>query len=244
MFRQLVRAQHAALQRSPTLPIPRRLRSHSVTPSPTLQAAPIHTAPDQPPITTSSPDADPDPDPFATLVTTHPALHAFRQTHHPAPLILTRSALVPPPAHVPYNLTCTTLSGPDLIAPQPYVFTAEPAGAVLAFYRLGRRLAGHAGLVHGGVLAVLLDECMCRAGLMRLPGRVAVTARLEVEYLAPVRVGGEGVVVHAETVRVEGRKAWVRARVEDVGDGGVVVRAEGLFVQPRWAGEMVGVYEG
>lgn len=77
-----------------------------------------------------------------------------------------------------------------------------------------------------------------------MPGRVAVTARLEVDYLAPVRVGGEGVVVLAETVRVEGRKAWVRARVEDVGGRGMVVRAEGLFVQPRWAGEMVGVYEG
>lgn len=260
MFRHLSRvhlAPASGLLRGSILPDSARVSAFFSVPTSTSLVRPVHTAPEftsssvlpaQDPIPdlasatlptaapTSTPTADPD---FDTLVHTHPLLTTFRAAH--PSLILSRSALVPPAPDVPNNLTCATLSGPDLIFPRPYVFTAEAAGAVLAFYRLGKKLAGHSGIVHGGVTAALLDECMCRACFAVLPRRIAVTVRLNVEYKSPVRVGS-GVVVMAETVRVEGRKAWVRARVKDAVGGEVRVEAEGLFVEPRWAGEMVGIY--
>ncbi|KAL2132046.1 hypothetical protein VTI74DRAFT_4275 [Chaetomium olivicolor] len=195
-----------------------------------------------------NPEPDPEDAPFHSYITSHPKFHHFITSRPPnsPPLILSRSALVPQAAHAPFNLTCATLSGPDLIHPRPYVYTDDRAGSVIAFYRLGRRLAGHSGIVHGGVSAAILDECMCRACFPRLPAKIAVTVKLEVEYKSPMEVG-RVVVVHAETVRVEGRKAWVRARIEDAnaegeGEGRVYVEAEGLFVQPRWAGEMASIY--
>lgn len=213
------------------------------------QSMSAHTAPGRPADTgrptgratvSPSPDRGDDDETFHRFVSEHPKLLAFRQAH--PSIIPTRSALIPSKDHLAYNLTCTTLSGADLIQPQPYVFTADEAGSVIAFYRLGRRLAGHAGIVHGGVSAALLDECMCRACFPRLPAKIAVTAKLEVEYKAPVPVGST-VVIRAETVRVEGRKAYVSAWVEDAkGKGGLYVRAEGLFVEPRWAGEMASIF--
>lgn len=144
--------------------------------------------------------------------------------------------------HLADNLTLTTLTGPGLISPQPYVFTNDDAGTLVAFYHLGRRLAGHSGLVHGGLVAALLDECMGRACFPRLEGKIAVTAKLEISYLAPVKVDSV-ILVKAETVDVQGRKAWVQGTVEAMSPDKVegkttVAKATGLFIEPKWAAEM------
>ncbi|KIV94921.1 hypothetical protein PV10_02641 [Exophiala mesophila] len=140
------------------------------------------------------------------------------------------------------HLTLTTLTGPGLISPQPYVFTNDDAGTLWAFYHLGRRLAGHSGIVHGGLVAALLDECMGRACFPLLAGKIAVTAKLEVSYMAPVRVDSV-IVLKAETVDVQGRKAWVEGTVEHLSLGRLegkttMAKATGLFIEPKWASEM------
>lgn len=170
---------------------------------------------------------------FKQLVDNHPATLEFQKRQS---VILTRSALAPEQAHHQYNLTCSTLSGEDMIHPTPYVFTDVVAGSVLAFYHLGRKLAGHNGIIHGGVSATLLDECMYKACLPRprLLGKIAVTANLNVNYKSPIPVGTT-ILLRAETTKVEGRKAWVRATIEDVGNQQVFVMADALFVQPKWA---------
>lgn len=90
-----------------------------------------------------------------------------------------RSVLKVDKEHLPHNLTSTTLAGDDMLSSNPYVFIHNEGGCILAFYYLGCTLAGHAGIVHGGMSAVLLDECMGRACFPRLPGKVAVTTKLE-----------------------------------------------------------------
>lgn len=96
-------------------------------------------------------------------------------------------------------------------------------------------------MIHGGLLATLLDEGFARCCFPHLPGKVGVTASLGVQYKAPAMADGVFVLI-AETMKVEGRKAWVSGRIERLpldldGDGEeegtVVVEAEGLFVQPR-----------
>lgn len=139
--------------------------------------------------------------------------------------------------HIPDHLTQATLAQPDMIGTNPVVINDDEAGALLAFYRLGRRIAGHAGIVHGGVSATLLDECMGRASFARLAGRIGVTAKLELQYRSPVPAGSF-VVVRATTTKVEGRKAWVEGTLEDAIDGKVFVEATALFIEPKWAASM------
>lgn len=146
------------------------------------------------------------------------------------------------PEHVPDHLTVTTLAGPNLISPPcgPYVITNDEVGKVLTFYHLGRRLSGHNGIVHGGLVGVLLDECMGRACFPLFQAKIGVTVKLEICYQAPIPIDSM-VLVNAETTGVQGRKAWVKATVEDVTPGRpskILSRATAMFVEPRWASEM------
>lgn len=175
---------------------------------------------------------------FKSLVDNHPATLEFQKRQS---VILTRSALT----HHQYNLTSTTLSGEGMVDPTPYVFVDVAARSVLAFYHLGRKLAGHHGIVHGGLSATLLDECMYKACLPRpdLLGKIAVTANLNINYKAPIWVETT-ILLRAETTKVEGRKTWVRATIEDVGNGQVYVVADALFIQPKWASPAEGSSDG
>lgn len=165
------------------------------------------------------------------MVDNHPATLEFRKRQS---VIRTRSAFAPEQGQ--HNFTRTTLAGEDMIHPTPYVFTDVAAGSLLAFYHLGRKLAGHDGIVHGGVSATLLDECMYKACLSRpgVQGKIAVTANLNVNYQSPIPVGTT-VLLRAETTKAEGRKAWITATIEDMGSQQVFVMADALFIQPKWA---------
>lgn len=139
--------------------------------------------------------------------------------------------------HVPDHLTQATLAQPDMIGDNPVVVNDDEAGRLLAFYRLGQRIAGHVGIVHGGVSATLLDECMGRACFPLLAGRIGVTAKLELQYRSPIPANSF-VLVRATTTKVEGRKAFVEGVMEDATNGTVFVEATALFIEPKWAAEM------
>lgn len=53
---------------------------------------------------------------------------------------------------------------------------------------LGKRFCGWSNLVHGGVLATILDETMSWATLS-LTGKLMLTKGMQVKYIRPVRVG-------------------------------------------------------
>lgn len=151
--------------------------------------------------------------------------------------IESRAVLVIEDEHLADNFTCTTLLGPGMIAAAPFVFIDDTVGSTTAFYHVGRRLAGHAGLVHGGFIGVLLDECMGRACFGRMVGKIAVTAKLDLVFKAPMKVDSI-ICIHAETKDIQGRKAWVDATVEDSLDGRLLATASALFIEPKWASEM------
>jgi len=86
---------------------------------------------------------------------------------------------------------------------------------------------GHVGLLHGGIIATLLDETMSKS--VRARGFTAMTRHMEVDYLRPVpsvtplRI--EGRVTHSE-----GRKHWSEARILNA-HGTVLAQSKGLFVE-------------
>jgi acyl-coenzyme A thioesterase PaaI-like protein len=110
---------------------------------------------------------------------------------------------------------------------------------------IGQALCGHPGIVHGGLLATLLDEGLARACFPALPNKVGVTASLKIDYRVPCPANSY-LVLKAETTKVEGRKAWVKGWIElladDDGDGTKLVEAEALFIEPKGAANMARVY--
>jgi acyl-coenzyme A thioesterase PaaI-like protein len=90
---------------------------------------------------------------------------------------------------------------------------------------------GAPGLAHGGVLATALDETL--GSLNWLLRKVAVTGRLETDFVRPVPVG---TVLHlqARVTAVAGRKIYSTATGRIGGpDGPVAVRADGLFIEVK-----------
>ncbi|KAI1614770.1 thioesterase family protein [Exophiala viscosa] len=140
---------------------------------------------------------------------------------------------------LPNHLTASTLAGVSRISVPPQIFFDDANGSLIAAYHLGLELSGHVGLIHGGFLAVVLDECMGRACFARLPERIGVTVHMEIDYRKPVKADSM-ILVRAVTERVEGRKAWVKGTVMSLGDVAeeVLVEAHALFIQPKWASSM------
>lgn len=109
---------------------------------------------------------------------------------------------------------------------------------MVTFLYLGSDVSGHPGIVHGGLLATLLDEGLARCCFPALPNKVGVTANLNIDYRRPAPADAYA-VLKAETVKVEGRKAWVEGRIETLPEEGqepmVLVEAKALFIEPRQA---------
>jgi uncharacterized protein (TIGR00369 family) len=100
--------------------------------------------------------------------------------------------------------------------------------AVVAAVRVDPMFQGPPGRVHGGILAVLIDELM--GTVNRMIGQRAYTARLAIDYRAPAPIDAE-LTLHAWLADRQGRK--VIMRVDGRAGGDVFVEAEGLFVMPR-----------
>lgn len=102
------------------------------------------------------------------------------------------------------NLTAGALSGPGKLAIRPLVRAKNDESETWGFIHLGRGLCGHDGIVHGGLMATLLDESMGRVvstnatskisthhhllqAFLNLPNNIALTASLTLNYRAPTK---------------------------------------------------------
>lgn len=172
----------------------------------------------------------------ATIRTTVPEDEIRDVTHEVEGLVARlRAEQLPGPAGVHYNADGrhwnwgnAVVGVRNAIAP-PVTLHHEPDGRVHAEVTLGAPYEGPPGLVHGGVVALLLDQLMgeTASGFKRL----TLTGTLTMRYrrgtpLGPVRIEGR-------IDREEGRKVFVVATIAD--PEGVTVEAEGVFIIPSWA---------
>ncbi|KAJ6548208.1 HotDog domain-containing protein [Mycena vulgaris] len=162
-----------------------------------------------------------------------PMLNALRTRADAAEWYETRPHAAIPDAVRANKLTSGALRGPGKLALFPLARVRKDESAAVIFIHLGRGLCGHDGIVHGGLLATLLDEALGRNAIINLPEKVGVTATLSLKYKAPTRAD-QFVVIKTELVSLNGRKVVVSGRVEDL-QGTVLVEAEALFIQPRYA---------
>lgn len=142
-----------------------------------------------------------------------------------------------------HNLTAGTLSGPGKIVVPPYQWNQKDGKSFVSMFYVGDEMSGHPGIVHGGLLATMMDEGLARCCFPALPNKVAVTANLNVNYRQPTE-SGQYLVLRAKTTNVEGRKAYVEGHIETLPNGDeepqVLVEATALFIEPRAA--KVGIY--
>lgn len=94
-------------------------------------------------------------------------------------------------------------------------------------FRLGADYQGGGGFIHGGIIAVVLDEAMGKVNRFR--GARAVTAELTIEYIKPVPVD-EDLVIEAHEVEKKGRNLFYVGEIANRA-GQVLARGKGRFVE-------------
>lgn len=136
------------------------------------------------------------------------------------------------------SLTGGALLGSRKLPVPPYAWNDANGQEMISVAYVGEDLCGHPGIVHGGLLATMLDEGLARCCFKALPHNIAVTANLNINYRKPTPAGSF-LVLRAETTKVEGRKAWVKGRLELLGQPGdepvVFAEATALFISPKYA---------
>ncbi|KAJ5467157.1 hypothetical protein N7475_004909 [Penicillium sp. IBT 31633x] len=206
------------------------------------------------------------------LVSQIPLVQTLRDTH--STYKETRPHLAIPPPIRQHHFVGGSLAGPGKLAFAPYMWlstgktdkqaqSGERASRVVSVFHIGADLCGHPGFVHGGLLTVLFDEVFARCVSAAFPSGLGMTANLNVDFRKPA-LPDRMYVLRTETVKVEGRKAWVEGRmtylplslpadsqgaVSDAGllqedhEGAVMVaEAKALFVEPKFADSMVSIY--
>ncbi|KAI0269208.1 HotDog domain-containing protein [Gloeopeniophorella convolvens] len=162
-----------------------------------------------------------------------PLLLEHRATENSEEWYETRPYISLPEERRVNNLTAGALRGPGRLALPPLVRARRDESENLIIVHVGRGLCGHDGIVHGGLLATLLDEALARVATQNLPEKIGVTANLTVNYRAPTRAE-QFIVFRIKLLEAKGRKTRVQGRVEDL-DGNLLADATATFVQPKYA---------
>lgn len=112
------------------------------------------------------------------------------------------------------------------IAP-PLVVHSDPSGRAESDFHCGPAYEGPPGLVHGGVVSLLLDQVLGHA--VGAGGRPGMTGTLTIVYRQGTPLGD--LRVEAWIERHDAVKTWAKGHV--IGPNGVTAEAEGVFILPR-----------
>lgn len=117
----------------------------------------------------------------------------------------------------------------------------NPAGLKVKFYDNGvdevrveytvdAVYQGYPGLVHGGIIATILDEAVGRVSLIGSPTRLMMTGTMELKYRLPVPIETPLLIV-ARKIKDRGRVIQATGEVR-LPDGRVAVEAALTVVEP------------
>jgi uncharacterized protein (TIGR00369 family) len=100
-------------------------------------------------------------------------------------------------------------------------------GEVRATYTVPEQFQGYPGIVHGGIIAAMLDEVVSRAAMTGEPTRFRYTAKLEIRYRKPVPLG-RSLYMHGWVVEDRGSRAVAKGDLR-LEDGTLLCEAEALL---------------
>ncbi|KAJ5887745.1 hypothetical protein N7495_007786 [Penicillium taxi] len=167
------------------------------------------------------------------IIQNHPLTAALREN----PLLTeSRPHLDAPDVLRGESLLAGTLAGHQKISVPPFIFKDKQNKRCVMIMHLGGNVCSHPGIVHGGLLATLLDESFAWCCTHPFATRVGVTARLSVNYRNPTYANSY-IALTSEVVKFEGRKAWLEGRIETLEVDGLpstlLVEGHALFIEPR-----------
>lgn len=102
---------------------------------------------------------------------------------------------------------------------------------IVAHVKLGSRIDGHKGVVHGGILSLLFDDAL-GFGFDALGVKMAFTANLTVDYRAPVPAGTM-IRLQAQLAHREGRKIFWKAQMTSMDGETLYAECSSLYIIPR-----------
>lgn len=122
-------------------------------------------------------------------------------------------------------------------SPSPGEFVRE----VRTLITLGKDVAGHKGICHGGIVMSLLDEVAGELGGVNqltgaIPYRMLVTAYLNTKFMRPLMVPST-VFAKSRATKTEGRKYYVEVVIEDE-NGVALASADALFMAVKEKGKL------
>jgi uncharacterized protein (TIGR00369 family) len=127
----------------------------------------------------------------------------------------------------PVDDGCCVGCGPDSAIGLRMQFVRNDDGSVTSRLTVPPRFQGWRDVVHGGIVALMLDEAMAYAAAAS--GSLGMTAELNMRFRSEVPVGAEVVVRGA--VRWQRRTIIaVEASITSVADQKLLASAEGKFV--------------
>ncbi len=115
----------------------------------------------------------------------------------------------------------------------------EPAGdgTSAALYEVPARFQSWAGMAHGGIVSLMLDEAVGWAAWHA--GHPGVTGRLQVSLRRPLKLG-ERVKLTGRVDSVRRTMVYVSAWIENADDGSRVADATATLMEPKTVVEPIG----
>jgi acyl-coenzyme A thioesterase PaaI-like protein len=225
-LKQLKFASHSKLNDESVLPTSRQQQQRSVVPLPTRLLATSSSAAAAGAIIIKDADNEED-TPSATTSSVDNTSSVYQRVHLP-PLV---------PTHAVVSL----LHHGNIQSWQVFRNT-NPASdddeILLSVVELGTNLDGHVGVVHGGILALLMDDALGLAVMEGLRVPFAVTANLNIDYRHSVP-SGSTICIRCKLVERKERKLVWKVLVESYEAGGeskeptLYCEAISVFVIPR-----------
>ncbi len=107
------------------------------------------------------------------------------------------------------------------------IVSADENGIALAF-DVRPEMANPAGTLHGGYIALMLDEVIGGSSMICSGGRFFATINLAIDFLSPAQMGD--VVTVRAVIQRKGRRLWNVQGEVTRGDGATVARASANLI--------------
>jgi acyl-coenzyme A thioesterase PaaI-like protein len=108
------------------------------------------------------------------------------------------------------------------------IFYLIRPGEVNASFTASEKYQSYPGVLHGGIIAAILDEAAGRAYLLGFPPRFMYTAKLEIRYRNNVPIG-QPLKIIGKAVKSKGRSAESWAGIYD-SDNTLLAEADALYM--------------
>jgi len=103
-------------------------------------------------------------------------------------------------------------------------FFDDGIDTIISTIALDKRFEGYPGIVHGGILATMLDEVVGRCAMIKDHHHFMMTVTLDVKYRLPVPIG-EKIRIVGTSTRMKGRIGKARGEIL-LADGRVACESE------------------